>query len=398
MKKINSLFKLCVLTAIVAFSFSCKSEKGDSAVVEPIERYTVFDAGQDSINVYRIPAVVVANDSSIIVIAEARYISWVDKTRTDVVAKRSTDGGKTWSEMMFLTNDTTGAYMDPTPVVDKTTGKIFLFANFWPFDDHSGKGNIPYLITSDDNGQTWNEPVDISDILLSEGEYSMGFGPGAGIQMTGEKYKGRLIMPTRLASGQDNEKRGYDLALYSDDHGATWQKGEGNGNASEFMIVETRPDTLIYNARVSDIRRSARSFDGGITWTEEETDSMLPSVSGVTRGCQASIFAIGNDIYYCGIEGIPVTEINDERAILALYKSEDAGHTWERVTTLHQDAAAYSCMDVLPDGRMVLIFEGADSPGFTRINLPDVRPYRHPEDGWMRLDLLVFDPENLVEN
>lgn len=397
------LKKLLVLPVFMALGLgavtqtSCRRAE-QAETPDAIERYMVFNAGDDSINVYRIPAVVVANDSSILVIAEARYISWVDKTRTDVVAKRSTDGGRTWSEMMFLTNDTTGAYMDPTPVVDKTTGEIFLFCNFWPFDDHSGKGNIPYLITSTDNGLTWSEPRDISDILLEEGDYSMGFGPGSGIQMKGDTYNGRLIMPTRATSPNGDSRKGYVFALYSDDHGKTWQKGSGNGNANEFQISEVRPDTLIYNSRVGKLRHSARSFDGGLTWTQEVVDSMLPEVGGITAGCQGSIFTIGDNLYYSGIEGIPYTDINDERAILALYRSSDLGNTWERVATLHEDAAAYSCMDILPDGRMVMIFEGADSPGFTRVNLPDVRPYRHPEDGWMRLELLVFNPNELANN
>lgn len=395
--KTKNLFLLPLTVGVISVTCllsSCHGNKTPDAEAA-IERYTVFDAGDDSINVYRIPAVVVANDGSIIVIAEARYISWVDKTRTDVVAKRSTDGGKTWSDMMFLTNDTTGAYMDPTPVVDRETGDIFLFCNFWPFDDHSGKGNVPYLVTSNDNGASWNEPVDISDILLSEGDYSMGFGPGNGIQMKGEEFNGRLIMPARLTSPDGDSRRGYDFALYSDDHGATWVKGEGNGHASEFQIAEVRPDTLIYNARVGTMRHSSKSFDGGLTWTPEVVDSMLPEVGGITAGCQGSILAIGDTLYYTGIEGIPYTDTNDERAIFAIYRSTDAGATWQRVKTLHENAAAYSCMDILPDGRVALIFEGADSPGFTRINVPDVRPYRHPEDHWMRLELLVFDPAQL---
>ena len=395
MKLLRFLSLLAVSTCImVSIVTSCRSDN-EMAKGGDMERYTVFNTGEDSINVYRIPAVVVTKDSAIVVISEARYISWVDKTRTDIVAKRSVDNGKTWSDMMFLTNDTTGAYMDPTPVVDKETGEIFLFVNYWPFEDHSGKGNIPYLITSNDNGLTWNEPVNIKDIVLDEDEYSMGFGPGAGVQMKGEKYNGRLIMPTRLARVKDGKRTGYQIALYSDDHGKTWQKGEGNGSSSEFMIAEVRPDTLIYNARVSDIRRTSRSYDGGVTWTEEVTEDSLPCVHGVTAGCQASILSIGDNLYYCGIEGIKVTQNNDERAILALYKSKDKGTNWERVATLHEDAAAYTCMDVLPDGRMVIIFEGADSPGFTRVNVPGVYPYRHPEDGWMRLDLLVLDPEKL---
>lgn len=44
--------------------------------------------------------------------------------------KRSEDIGKTWSIMQDLTQGTTGAYMDPTPVLDSITGRIFYLLLF----------------------------------------------------------------------------------------------------------------------------------------------------------------------------------------------------------------------------------------------------------------------------
>lgn len=69
--------------------------------------------------------------------------------------------------------------MNPTPLSDSTTGKIFLFTTFWPTEDHSGAGNRAILLTSDDNGRTWSTPVDVTSSLLPEGRYIYGFWTGS---------------------------------------------------------------------------------------------------------------------------------------------------------------------------------------------------------------------------
>ena len=388
MKLLKSSIFILGLSVLSLTSLDLDAKSKDNLKLKSIpERYTVFNAGDDDVNTYRIPSLVVANDGSIIVFGEARRISWRDKSRTDIVVKRSTDNGKTWSEMKDITMGDDGAFMDPTPVVDKTTGEIFLFCNFWPSDDHTGKTNRSILVKSSDNGMTWSQPQDITEIILSPEQWSMGFGPGKGIQLTKGKHKGRLIMPMRLASAETG--KGYDIALYSDDNGRTWLQGNPSEADNEFQIAEIGADSLIYNARHKNVRRVAKSFDAGLTWSKEVTDTILPDIS---RGCEASILGVGNILYYCGIDGIPETADFDERARLALYKSEDGGDNWSESIVLYDEAAGYTCIDQLPDGRLAIIFEDGDTPGFTRKSLPGIDPPQRPA-GWMRLDLMIVDPQ-----
>lgn len=71
---------------------------------------------------------------SILVFCEARYGTWQDKAgRTDILMKRSTDKGVTWTEKNLTSQATSSklSYMDPTVVVDQVTGKIFLFTSLW---------------------------------------------------------------------------------------------------------------------------------------------------------------------------------------------------------------------------------------------------------------------------
>lgn len=82
-----------------------------------IESSTPFTAGTGA-NSYRIPSIVTAGDGSLLVFCEARHESWMDKSHTDIVVRRSTDNGKSWSEAVNLTASANGgeyAFMDPTP-------------------------------------------------------------------------------------------------------------------------------------------------------------------------------------------------------------------------------------------------------------------------------------------
>lgn len=115
---------------------------------------------------------------------------------------------------------------------------------------------------------------------------------------------------------------------------------------------------------------------------------------GVSKGCRASVLGKGKTLYFSGIQGIPETSEYDERAKLTLYKSEDGGRKWDNGLLLYDKAAGYSCMSFLPDGRMAIIFETADTQSFTRKSLPNTKPLKRPDD-WMKLDLILVPVINL---
>lgn len=110
----------CLVTPPLALSACADDEIKRPAVTDPVmpdlgpeaaegtislsqmETYTPFTAGTGA-HSYRIPAMVTAADGSLLVFCEARYNSWMDKSYTDIVVRRSTDNGKTWSEQTNLT-------------------------------------------------------------------------------------------------------------------------------------------------------------------------------------------------------------------------------------------------------------------------------------------------------
>lgn len=356
---------------------------GSERTFDTIPKITVFTAGDDGIDSYRIPTLVTSKKGALLVFAEARKISSTDKTPTDIAFKRSEDNGKTWSKIKLLTEGGENAFMDPVALVDKVTGKIFLFTTLWPADDHSMFKNTAWVITSDDDGKTWSKPRNITEEIVAKDHYIGGFGPGAGIQMVGSEFENRLIIPTRQTDGKISKNR----TVYSDDHGETWQIGMPAPDGGEYQITESPHNMLRYNLRAGKGKRTVSvSKDGGESWSASHIDFRLQS-SVDYGGCQGSMLGIDNILFYVGPAGGLGSATHEDRQNLFIYRSLDGGDTWENDYLLHDKSAGYSCITQLADGGLAIIFEAADSEGF-----PKMTPGNRPP-GWMRLDMILLPKE-----
>jgi len=349
--------------------------------LKDITIHNAFTAGIDGIHSYRIPSLVTAKNGALLLFCEARKVSWGDKSPTDVVLKISKDNGESWSDMQVLLSDGNNAFMDPVATVDKTSGRIFLFACRWPAGDVSMQDNTAWMLFSDDNGETWSAAQNITSDIIPHSFSLNGFGPGSGIQMSaGSNYAGRLIVPIRVYNASSTRNR----ALYSDDQGATWKLGQEMSDGGEFQIAEAPNNTLIYNRRGDAARYRAFSQDGGMSWTNFELDAALRSTAG---GCQGSIWGQDSVLFYTGPAGGAVTDKTDNRSNFMIYRSLDGGLTWNNQQLLFSKASGYSCITQMNNGDFAVVFESADTQGFTKIS---PRGYN-----WMRLDVITIPKEIL---
>jgi sialidase-1 len=117
---------LALLLASTAFS-----EPSASA---PLQRMDIFVAGQGGYHTYRIPALIVTSHQTLLAFCEGRKNSASDTGDIDLLLKRSTDGGKTWSEPQVVWDDGPNTCGNPCPVVDETTGTTWLLLTHNPGD------------------------------------------------------------------------------------------------------------------------------------------------------------------------------------------------------------------------------------------------------------------------
>src|SRR6478736_7506927 len=92
----------------------------------------VFTSGKESYKSYRIPAIIRLNNKDLLAFCEGRVNSTGDFGDIDIVMKRSSDNGKTWSSLQTVVDYEMLQAGNPVPVVDALdntypNGRIFLF-------------------------------------------------------------------------------------------------------------------------------------------------------------------------------------------------------------------------------------------------------------------------------
>ncbi|MEC3878984.1 sialidase family protein [Parapedobacter sp. 10938] len=212
----------------------------------------IFQEGADGYHSYRIPCLARGVNGNLIAFAEGRKHTSLDYGDIDLVYKRSTDNGATWSDLHILLDEGEGTWGNPTAVTDHETERIWLFLS-WNDGSHAQVGGAfdgktydrvdtwgqrrVFTTFSDDHGETWSAPVDLTETLVPPDFTWDAMGPGIGIQVEHGPASGRLIIPAQ------------ERNIYSDDHGETWQYQQVPPNTGETAIVELRNGLLMRNDR-----------------------------------------------------------------------------------------------------------------------------------------------------
>ena len=343
-----------LLTLILCPSISFAERKP-----EPPVQTDVYVAGTDNVHTYRIPAMVVSPNGTLLVFCEARKERITDASPTDMVLKRSTDGGKSWLPMQVLIpGKGKEAITNPCPVIDRTNGTIVLFS----ISAHKiRQGRHRHLTTaSNDDGKTWSKAVDVGGRITPYDDTFIS-GPGVGIQTR----TGRLVIPGCTGKYNNETRTGlYSRVLYSDDHARTWKLGQPvSVFTNECQVVELEDGKLMLNMRENtgkSCRAVAISGDGGQTWAEPYWDRALNECP-----CQASF------IRYTSRKGGEKSRLlfaNPDvagrqygvvpRTRMTIRLSYDEGKTWPVEKLIHPGPSSYSSLVRLPGGDVGLVYEG----------------------------------------
>ncbi|MDA1054701.1 MAG: exo-alpha-sialidase [Planctomycetota bacterium] len=339
-------------------------------VKSPVATTTVvFQSGADGYHTFRIPAIVTTNDGDLLAICEGRKTSRSDHGDVDLVMKRSSDNGQTWSSLSLVYEEGAEAKItigNPCPVVDRLTNTIWL-----PFT----RDNDDVLLTSSrDGGNTWLAARVITKSVKRDDWTWYATGPGNGIQLERGPFKGRLVIPCdhRVDQIPDRRRSTRSHVIYSDDQGATWQIGGiTDFEMNECAVAELSDGRLMLNMR-SNRGKGRRgvtiSADGGGSWSECLDDPTL-----IEPVCQASLLR-----YSWGEAGDKSRLLfsnpasTTARDHMTLRISSDEGATWPFALEIHTGSSAYSSLTRLRDASVGLLYERDDysAIAFTRIELP----------------------------
>lgn len=353
-----------------------------------IEKQDLFVGGTEGSAFYRIPALATTNKGTLIAVCDARIERWNDAPNNiDLYMKRSFDYGKTWTPLKIISNyPGEEAAGDPSLLIDKMTGTIWLFfdyivpkegfkpemlKDFKVAEDYDKWRTIwLYAMKSDDDGETWSKPIDLTYLKKPDWDYLVA-APGNGIQTR----SGRLIMPTY--SSQVHLTVSACQTVYSDDHGMTWNIGNSVGEYNgEPQIVELEDGTLMMNMRQvkqKGYRMFTLSKDGGLNWSDPISEAALPEPG---FGVQASFIRLSsikdgdskNRILFSN----PASTKGREN--MTIRTSYDEGKTWQFGKVLFAGPSGYSSMTVLADGSIGMLYETGEKSllekiAFARFNV-----------------------------
>ena len=371
---------------------------------------TLFEGGVDGDPYFRSPALVVANDGSLLAFAGSLE-TWEDPAfdpagDISVVVKRSTDGGATWSTSQTVWHGNNYDVTGIAPVVDKLTGEIILTFGRVPtyvpghtFPTGTGSNTTQSLVVrSADNGQTWLPVKNVTTQVKDPNSQIFVSSPATGIQLRWQSdpsRNGRVLVP----AFQADSVSAFDLAMFNDTPGSdtTWQAGAltpNNGiSVTEADIVELVNGDLLMDARPNNSaipRQRFISNDGGETWQQPyASDVVDPSVDiGLARYTAKRDGDDRNRLVYTAPLGVPAGA-NNSRFNLGLWTSYDEGKTFINPIQVGYEADGYSNVQALPGGGLAVTYETTD--------LYSPTPYIMTRNMFVSLDLLDLEGQHHQE-
>ncbi|MDD7277586.1 MAG: exo-alpha-sialidase [Bacteroidales bacterium] len=349
-----------VSTPSQTFEIVNPSPLGDREII--LAHTLLFQPGDYNSTNYRIPGVITAKDGSIVAVTDKRKYNQGDLPEDiDIVCRRSTDGGHTWSEPYTIAQGTGYNHGFGDCVLAWTNDDNGLIAGFvggvglW----NSTPSNPirSYIARSYDNGQTWTEPEDITDFIFGSNcvvpEHrtwrASFFGSGNGLITS----TGRIMFVAAIRETTAQSLSNY--AVYSDDNGITWHvSGRASVSGDEAKVTELVDGRILMSIRHNGKRWYNISNDGGATWqssTSTWNDITAPACNGdMIRYTSVNQGFNKNRL----LHSVP---FGSSRTDVSVYISYDEGETWPVRKCIVPYSSAYSSLCVLPDGTIGLYVE-----------------------------------------
>lgn len=355
-----------------------------------IEKVDLFTAAQDGYALYRIPGIVTTKRGTVLAYCEARKTERGDWGTIDLMLRRSTDGGKTWSERTKFAEVPGPKAKNPVALAQKlaTEGEV-TYNNPVAIADRDGAVHFLFCLEyarcfyarSDDDGITWSKPVEITatfDKFRPEYDWKvLATGPGHGIQLK----TGRLVVPVwlSLGTGGHAHRPSVTSVIYSDDLGRTWSRGEIAGpNEGEWNIpnetcaVQLADGRVLLNMR-SESKANRRlltsSRDGATGWSRPQFHDQLlepicmASMVRLSEAPAKNRLLFSNPDNLARVDGKEAPGKGRDRKNVSVKLSYDESLTWPVSKSVEPGFSGYSDLAVANDGTILLFYERGSTDG-----------------------------------
>jgi hypothetical protein len=221
-----------------------------------------------------------------------------------IVKRTSFDRGLTWSAQSDVyVPASPNAVQDPGTGYDSNGRLHILTETITSTSPGSSSPTLKYLY-SDDNGDTWSSPTDLTSIIPIDGL--------AAYRVYGKmiENEGRIMFPFYKVTDESNLAETAVYMVYSDDYGLNWSvitiKSKSSIKINETSLFALNSTNLIAISRNENTLEWTyfSSDDNGDTWTNE--GDVTFGVSMVTSGCSLRI----NKVIISGVDFITFISTN----------------------------------------------------------------------------------------
>ncbi len=316
----------------------------------------LFAPGDYGSTHWRIPALLCLKDGSLLAVCDKRKYNEGDLPEDiDIVACRSIDGGRTWSEPVTIAEGQgyKKGYGDAA-IVECENGEIvcvFVGGNgLWASTENDPIRS--YVSRSTDGGQSWSQPEDITTQLwgsqasnsICRNYKASFFGSGNGLRLMRGAHSGRIMFAAAMCRKTANTLDNF--VVYSDDNGHTWQVSDrAYSGGDEAKLMELSDGQILISVRQSGARGYNHSSDGGLTWgTQGRWGEMT---TNACNGDMLRVFATDQgDSINLLLHSIPNSM---QREDVSIFISRNEGDTWQDPFLLFDGPSVYSSLTLLPN-------------------------------------------------
>ncbi|MBR6455821.1 MAG: exo-alpha-sialidase [Prevotella sp.] len=330
----------------------------------------VFKPTTDNNRFYRIPAMILDKNGDLVVAIDRRYNDNSDlgNHKIDVSIKRSEDNGRTWGAQNIVAVGNTAiearyGYGDAALARTKNGRIICLMAcgknNYFGTGGYSNGTHYNKwvgMLTSDDNGVTWQGNSDGDPILITEDAFG---GRGQSVFVTSGKglttEDGTVMFAVNVKRTGNNTSDCYILA--TEDEGETWTLLPTNAysGCDESKLEQMNDGSLLLSVRQSGNRGWNKGSADGMTW-----GSQYKTADITGNACNADILYYSRTTKGAKRDILLHSYINSsDRESLQLAMSIDGGESWHDVYNIQPNGATYSTMQKLNDGSLAILYEDA---------------------------------------
>ncbi len=357
-----------------------------------IEKTDLFTAGEGGYKLYHIPGLVVTAKGTVLAWCEARQKGG-DWDQIDLLLRRSSDEGRTWSEPQKIADVPGPKTKNPFSLAVKNVNPADVtYNNPVLIADRDGTVHMVFCLEymrcyyqrSADDGVTWSAPVEITgafEKFRPAYEWKvLASGPNHGIQLK----NGRLIVPVWLSTGTGGNahRPSVTATIFSDDQGKTWRAGDIAVpctdewiNPNETVAIELADGRVMLNVR-SESKAHRRlvttSADGATGWSTPRFDEALLDpicMAGIVRfsfaaGAGKSRILFSNPDNLSRADGKEEPGKSRDRKNVSVKLSYDEGATWAVTKTVEPGPSMYSDIAVAKSGTILCFYGRGDKPGF----------------------------------